>query len=126
VQRKQQSENEKKLTSAQTQTIESGFLQMKLKPFKSALIAFATCVYPTVFAQDLTQPFRDLMNGGSSSQNKEHAALISQSTTGDNSIQLCQYRTQRGFTFAVNIRSNPCPRTVLINTQTMEVEVRNN
>jgi hypothetical protein len=78
------------------------------------------------FSQDLTQPFRDLQNGGGeSSLDKEYARLISQRGTGDNSIQLCQYQTNRGFTFEVNIKSNPCPNTVAINTKTMQIEIRN-
>jgi hypothetical protein len=77
------------------------------------------------FSQDLTQPFRDLQNAGSSDQDKEYARLISQRGTGDNSIQLCQYQTNRGFTFEVNIKSNPCPNTVAINTKTMQIEIRN-
>jgi hypothetical protein len=89
--------------------------------FASTLIALST----NLFSQDLGKPFRDLLEGGQSNSSNEVAVLQSQNRTGDYSIQSCQYRTQRGFDFTVNIRANPCPRTVFINVQTMQVQVPN-
>jgi len=92
---------------------------------RTLLTLSITLISLNIYSQDLGKPFRDLIDGGQSNSSNEFAVLLSQNRTGDNSIQNCQYRTERGFTFTVSIRANPCPRTVSVNVQTMQVQVPN-
>lgn len=89
------------------------------------IFMFFAVVSTSIYAQDLSKPFRDLIQGGQSSDQNEIGVLQSQTSTGDISIKNCQYRTQKGFDFSVNIRIGTCPRTVYINVQTMQIQVPN-
>lgn len=98
---------------------------MKNFTFKFIFASIFIALYTDIFSQDLGKPFRDLLEGGQPNSSNEMAVLQSQNRTGDYSIQSCHYRTQRGLDFTINIRANPCPRTVFLNVQTMQVQVPN-